>query len=59
MHVGTCPNCGVELTNNPKADEMHKIQMATPTDDGMYCEACAFLAPNHGEYKQTGAEIVS
>jgi hypothetical protein len=54
----TCPNCGVPISETPEEDGLHPIQMRTPTeDDGDYCEACAFRAPEYGEYENTGAAI--
>lgn len=54
-----CPNCGVELSETPEEDGLHPVQMATPVEGGeVYCEACAFRAPDHGEYEHDGATIV-
>ena len=55
----TCPNCGVPISETPEEDGFHPIQMETPAENGeTYCEACAFRAPDHGEYEHDGDSIV-
>lgn len=56
-----CGNCGIELIQMSELDEAHgedKIRLRHRTDGGIYCEACAFRAPDFGEYEQAGSDIV-
>jgi hypothetical protein len=62
MGDARCPNCGVALSQTPEADDLHPVQMRTPTEDGHYCEACAFggsgAEESEGEYEHAGDAIV-
>jgi hypothetical protein len=57
--VESCPNCGIELSDTPEEDGLHPVHHPEYAEDGEeYCSACAFQAPDHGSYKETG-DIIS
>jgi len=58
---GHCHNCGVELYGPAAIDSglAHPIQLFHGYDDGVYCEACAFQAPDFGEYERFGDRILA
>jgi len=56
-----CQNCGIELYGPAAIDGglAHPIQLSHRYNHGVYCEACAFQAPDFGEYKRSGKRILS
>lgn len=56
-----CQNCGIEIVDMAGVEELEgeeKIRLRYVEEGGVYCEACAFQAPDFGEYEQTGDQIL-
>jgi len=58
---GHCHRCGIELYGSHEIDHKlaHPIQLFHNYNHGVYCEACAFQAPDYGEYKRSGKRILA
>lgn len=59
-----CCNCGVALSETPKEDGLHPVQMRYQTNDGdLVCEACFFggsgAEESKGQYENVGADIAT